>query len=68
MKYSPLFSYIPFLPFRSSLKETYSLYQCGINNKSTTTIKKRFRQISFAPLQLKSYDLKEYYKNSLVFV
>lgn len=66
MKYSPLFSYIPFLPFRSSLKETYFLYRCGINDESTTTIKKRFRQISF--LQLKSHDLKEYYKNSLVFV
>lgn len=60
MKYSPLFSYIPFLSFRSSLKETYSLYRCGINDESTTTIKKRFRQISF--LQLKSYDLKEFIK------
>lgn len=68
MKYSRLFSYIPFLSFRSSLKEVYSFYQCGINVKSTTRIKKRLRQISFPPLQLKSYDLKEYYKNSLVFV
>lgn len=68
MKHSRLFSYIPFFPFHSSLKEMYSFHQCGINNKSTTIIKKRFQQISFPPFQLKSYDLKEYYKNSLVFV